>query len=128
MPALEQQYVHFNMRATGVNTRPNGKHVVTFENSTTVEADIVVGCDGIKSTMRPYVAGTHQHRHLASANTVTYRGMVSIAALEADGVKTDLKRPLLWVGIDKVLPPICLQVPRLTYAHVALRIISNQSQ
>lgn len=101
MPAMDPHYVHFNMRATAVRLLPNGKHSVTFEDATVVEADIVVGCDGIKSATRPFVAGAHPHKHMASANTVTYRGMISIAALEAAGVKTDLKRPLLWVGTDK---------------------------
>lgn len=101
IPTIDPKYTHFNMRASGVAVLPSGKHVVTFEDGTAVEADLVIGSDGIKSTMRPYVAGQHEHRHLASANTATYRALVSIEALQKAGVKTDLKRPLLWCGLDK---------------------------
>lgn len=130
MPALDPEYVHFNMRASGVQLLPNGKHLIKFENSMAVEADVVIGCDGIKSTMRPYIAGSHLHKQLASANTVTYRAMISIAALEAAGVKTDLKRPLLWVGPDQVrLFPSCYS-PLPSHAHfdTAHRHLPNQRQ
>lgn len=102
IPTIDPQYTHFNMRATGVSLLPNGKQTVTFEDGSAVEADLVIGSDGIKSTVRPYVAGEHEHKHLASANTATYRALISIEALKKEGVKTDLTRPLLWVGSDRV--------------------------
>jgi salicylate hydroxylase len=93
------------MRAIGVALLPSGKHVVSFEDGSAVEADLVIGSDGIKSTIRSYVAGQHEHKQLASVNTATYRALVSISALKKDGVKTDLTRPLLWVGSDRVSLP-----------------------
>ncbi|EAU92298.1 salicylate hydroxylase [Coprinopsis cinerea okayama7 len=101
IPTIDPQYTHFNMRAIGVALLPSGKHVVSFEDGSAVEADLVIGSDGIKSTIRSYVAGQHEHKQLASVNTATYRALVSISALKKDGVKTDLTRPLLWVGSDR---------------------------
>ncbi|TFK26694.1 salicylate hydroxylase [Coprinopsis marcescibilis] len=100
IPTIDPQYTHFNMRCTSVSLLPSGKQVVTFEDGTAVEADLVVGSDGIKSTIRPYVAGKSEHKQLASANTATYRALVSISELKKAGVKTDLTRPLLWCGSD----------------------------
>lgn len=102
VPTIDAKYTHFDKRAVSVSTTPSGKHVVMFHDNTSVEADLVIGADGIKSTTREFVAGPHVHKHLGYVNTNTYRGLVSISALKKDGVKTDLTKPLVWMGMKKV--------------------------
>ncbi|KAF6754328.1 salicylate hydroxylase [Ephemerocybe angulata] len=101
VPKIDAKYTHFDKRAIQVSRTPSGRHVVTFHDNTSVEADLVIGADGIKSITREFVAGPHPHNHLAYVNTDTYRGMVSISALKKDGVKTDLTKPLIWAGMKK---------------------------
>lgn len=101
VPTIDAKYTHFDKRAIGVSTTPSGKHVVTFHDNTSVEADLIIGADGIKSVTREFVAGPHPDRHLQYVNTDTYRGVVSISQLKKDGVKTDLTRPLIWMGMKK---------------------------
>lgn len=102
VPIIDAKYTHFDKRAVSVSTTPSGKHVVKFHDNTSVEADLIIGADGIKSTTREFVAGPHPDKHLRYVNTSTYRGLVSISALKKDGVKTDLTKPLLWMGMKKV--------------------------
>ena len=102
VPTIDAKYTHFDKRAVSVSTAPSGKHVVKFHDDTSVEADLIIGADGIKSTTREFVAGPHPDKRLKYVNTNTYRGLVSISALKRDGVKTDLTKPLVWMGMKKV--------------------------
>ena len=86
VPTIDPKRTHFDKRAIFISTLPSGRHIVTFHDNTSVEADIVIGADGIKSITREFVAGPHPHKHLSYVNTNTYRGMVSISSLKKDGV------------------------------------------
>ncbi|KAI9056981.1 FAD/NAD-P-binding domain-containing protein [Trametes sanguinea] len=86
-PSISQ----FNKRCVSVSESPtNPKRVqLSFSDGTTHEADVVLGADGIKSSVRKYVLGGVDDR-LAYGNTIAYRALISYAKLKAAGFKTDL--------------------------------------
>ncbi|KAG5351995.1 hypothetical protein C0989_004242 [Termitomyces sp. Mn162] len=84
-------------RCISVSTSSSGTHVLHFADGSTYEADLVVGADGIKSTLREFVSG--QRTSPTYSNSVAYRSVLSPDALKA--VKTDIMRPLCWIGNDK---------------------------
>ncbi len=80
---------------------PSGQQRLTFADGTTYDADLIIGADGIRSMTRATVVGKGISP-LGFANTHAYRGLVSIDALKAAGLKTDVRRPHNWVGIGQV--------------------------
>lgn len=101
LPLVDSKRTHFDKRCTAISAATSGTNVLHFADGTTHEADLIIGADGIRSVVREAVAGTE--KVLQFTNTVAYRGLVPTAALQRDGVKTDLtKRLLCFVGIDKV--------------------------
>ncbi len=70
--ALPPGIVHTGHRATGFSQDAN-KARVTFANGRTVEADVVVGADGIHSELRPYVFPPSEP---VFHGTISYRGLV----------------------------------------------------
>lgn len=75
--ALPPGVVVTDHRATGFSQ--DGKRArVTFANGGVAEADIVVGCDGIHSEMRPHV---YPPSNPVFSGTVAYRGLVPHASL-----------------------------------------------
>lgn len=75
--ALPPTVVNTDHRAVGFTQDDNGARV-TFANGAVVEADIVVGCDGIHSEMRPFVFPPSK---AVFSGTVAYRGLVPHAAV-----------------------------------------------
>ena len=75
--ALPAGVVVTGHRATGF-TQEEKSARVTFENGAVAEADIVVGCDGIHSEMRPFV---FPPSNAVFSGTVAYRGLVPHAAV-----------------------------------------------
>jgi salicylate hydroxylase len=69
---LPADVVHTGHRATGFAQDARGARV-TFANGAVAEADIVVGCDGIHSEMRPHVFPPSSP---VFSGTVAYRGLV----------------------------------------------------
>jgi salicylate hydroxylase len=75
--AVPQESIRLGKRCTQVETR-NGSVGLSFEDGTSVEADVVVGCDGIRSAVRacmfggdgPHYAGTMCWRALAPASAL----------------------------------------------------------
>src|SRR5947209_7913919 len=65
--------VNCGHRATGF-AQDAGKARVTFANSATIEADVVVAADGIHSELRPYV---YPPSTPVFHGTISYRGLVS---------------------------------------------------
>ncbi|KAH0587003.1 hypothetical protein H2248_005822 [Termitomyces sp. 'cryptogamus'] len=94
---LDPCLVHMEQRCISVSTSSSGTHVLHFADGSTYEADLVVGADGIKSTLREFVSG--QRTSPTYSNSVAYRSVLSPDALKA--VKTDIMRPLCWIGNDK---------------------------
>ncbi|KAG5342255.1 hypothetical protein C0989_004099 [Termitomyces sp. Mn162] len=84
-------------RCISVSALSSGSHVLHFADGSTYEADLVIGADGIKSVIREFVTG--RPTSLVYSNSVAYRSVVSPEALK--GVKTDMMRPLCWIGKDK---------------------------
>lgn len=69
---LPADVINTGHRATGFSQDGRGARV-TFENGAVAEADIVVGCDGIHSEMRPHVFPPSAP---VFSGTVAYRGLV----------------------------------------------------
>ncbi|KAI0780346.1 FAD/NAD-P-binding domain-containing protein [Trametes elegans] len=94
---------HFHKRCTHITESPTDQKrlIVHFLDGTTHEADIVLGADGIKSSVRKHMLGEEDNR-IAFSNTVVYRGLVPYAKLREVGFKTDLTvRPSCFVGPDR---------------------------
>ncbi|KAG6862528.1 hypothetical protein C0995_000076 [Termitomyces sp. Mi166 len=96
-------------RCISVSTLSSGSHVLHFADGSTYEADLVIGADGIKSVIREFVS--ERPTSLTYSNSVAYRSVVSPEALKS--VKTNMMRPLCWIGKDKtafVLKPTNIQL------------------
>jgi salicylate hydroxylase len=70
--ALPPGIVHTGHRCTGFTQDGNRAHV-SFANGATVEADVIVGADGIHSELRPYV---YPPSDPVFSGSVAYRGIV----------------------------------------------------
>jgi len=71
--ALPDGIVHCGHRCSGFREEDGVAHV-TFANGSTIEADLVVGADGIHSTLRPYVTPVSQP---VFSGSCAYRGTVA---------------------------------------------------
>jgi salicylate hydroxylase len=71
----------------------NGRGIVHTAAGVDYEADVVLGADGLKSTLRPLVADDEP----VSSAYVAYRGTVPITA---DTPKTDLEDVVVYLGPD----------------------------
>jgi salicylate hydroxylase len=75
--ALPKDIIHLNKRCTSAESR-NGTAGLTFADGSSAEADVIVGCDGIRSAVRasvfggegPHYAGTMCWRALVPADAV----------------------------------------------------------
>jgi len=74
---LPANVVHTGHRAVGFSQDDDVARV-RFDNGTVIEADVVVGCDGIHSEMRPFVFPPSD---AVFSGTVAYRGLVPHAAV-----------------------------------------------
>lgn len=61
-----------------------------FSDGSTHETDLVVGADGIRSSIRSAVTGQPSNANLAFSNTIAYRTLVPWNELKKQGMKTDL--------------------------------------
>jgi salicylate hydroxylase len=101
---LDPSICHFNKRCMRVETHQSG-NTIHFADGTSVETDLVIGADGIKSVVRSSILGGNQEGkdHMVFANTVAYRGLVPTETLTKAGIKTVLdEKPLCWVGQNRV--------------------------
>jgi salicylate hydroxylase len=78
--ALPQNIVHLGKRCTRAETR-NGSAGLSFADGTSAEADVVVGCDGIRSAVRASVFGGEGPRY---AGTMCWRALAPTDALPKD--------------------------------------------
>ena len=86
--------VHLGKRLTGVNAR--GSRVeVTFADGSDIEADAVIGADGVHSIIRDHVAGPEQPRFIGR---LAYRTTFPAALLR--GVEIGSSRTKWW-GTDR---------------------------
>jgi salicylate hydroxylase len=118
---LDESISHFNKRCTRVEGHQNG-NTIYFSDGTSVETDLVIGADGIKSAVRSSILGGIQEGadNMVFTNTVAYRGLVPTETLKKAGVKTVLDdKPLCWVGQNRVsgLCALLCDVPK-SFKHV----------
>ena len=68
---------HMGKRLVDIKKRDTGKYSLTFADETSVDADVVVGSDGIKSKCRQILLGEHSpDAEPKFAGEFAYRGMV----------------------------------------------------
>lgn len=77
-------------KVSDVTATPSGARV-TIADGSTFEADLVLGADGLTSTLRPAVSGDDP----VSSGYVAYRGTFPMADVEMDG---DLHDVVAWLG------------------------------
>ena len=89
--ALPAGTIQLGMRCTGVESSPNSAKV-HFADGSTVECDVVVGADGIHSTVRTCLLGTAKPRF---TGVICWRGQVSADRLPPGLIPPD---SLNWMG------------------------------
>ncbi len=102
---VDPKSTKLNKRCIDVTSSPenHSRYVLHFQDGTSTEADVIIGADGVKSTVRKIVAGEQAATHLSFSNVVAYSGLVPMEEMKKAGIKTDItSRPLLFVGKDKV--------------------------
>ena len=78
--AVPQTSIHLGKRCTGVESR-DGSAGLSFSDGTSAEADVVVGCDGIRSAVRAGLFGGEGPHY---AGTMCWRALAPASALPAD--------------------------------------------
>lgn len=122
---IDPAITHFNKRCTLISH--NGpRQVIHFKDGTIFEADVVLGADGIKSTVRQAVSGDPKGTNrVVFTRTVAYRALLLWEDVKRAGVTMKLtERSHCFAGVDKVNGPKDSQVPLTNY--VAHHHISDQ--
>ncbi len=83
---LPDNVIHLNARCTGVETSGNSARA-RFADATEIDADLIVGADGIRSTVRQSLFGREAPRFTGS---VCWRGLVPLDAFPPGLISTDL--------------------------------------
>jgi salicylate hydroxylase len=78
-------------RCVGIDEGASGAEL-RFADGSTVDADIVIGADGVHSVIRPHVAG---NVHVRFSGTVGYRGLVPVSHMPSLPDPTPLQ---FWAG------------------------------
>lgn len=105
MPLIDADTVSFSKRLASITQLESGQYFLAFDDGTTHNADLIIGADGIRSTVRNAVvdAADPNKDRLVFANRYVYRGVISVEALKAVGVTQDVSsQPLVWLGFGKV--------------------------
>ncbi|KAK7695347.1 hypothetical protein QCA50_002539 [Cerrena zonata] len=101
---IKPRVTHFGKRCSAIEASPyGGRTVVHFTDNTSVEADVVIGADGIKSTVRQAVLPEDDKSdHIGFSGTVAYRGLVPTPVARAAGVNSDFPMGMnCFIGKDK---------------------------
>ncbi|KAI0077462.1 FAD/NAD(P)-binding domain-containing protein [Panus rudis PR-1116 ss-1] len=101
---FDMSKVHFKKRCVSVepSSQDPARYIVSFADGTTHEADVVIGADGIRSTVRGAVTGRPSDDNLAFSNTVGYRTLSPFEDVNRIGLKGELAPGLnCFVGKNK---------------------------
>ena len=102
---IDPAYIHFNKRAVAITTaegKLGNKSMITFDDETTAEADVVVIANGVKSSLRSVVTGLDTKETLSFSNTVCYRGLITREQVAARGIDASFcDVPTNYVGTGK---------------------------
>ncbi|EED78110.1 predicted protein [Postia placenta Mad-698-R] len=102
---IDPSIIHFKKRCVSVAPIENDptRVVITFDDNTVYEADLVIGADGVHSAVRTAVTGGGENK-AAFSNAICYRGLFPADMLKKASVKTDVTaRSVCFVGKDKHL-------------------------
>lgn len=94
----------FGKRLDDITTKRDGRLHLKFLDGTTAEADVVVGCDGIKSRVRQLIVGAdHPSAYPTYTHKYAYRGLVPMdKAVEVVGEER-AKNACMHVSLVEVL-------------------------
>ncbi|OAX30898.1 FAD/NAD(P)-binding domain-containing protein, partial [Rhizopogon vinicolor AM-OR11-026] len=102
---IDPSIIHFNKRCVSVTKHDDpgrGASIIHFADGTTVEAEVVLGADGIRSTVRRTVTEQHDATRVVFTRTVAYRAMLPLEDILQAGVQIDFSRwPHNLVGVNK---------------------------
>jgi salicylate hydroxylase len=88
---------HFDKKCISLSQSESNGVTLAFKDGTTHTADIVIGCDGVRSAVRAGVVGRAADAKFT--RTVAFRGLIP----EADGVAAlggPIHRPIAYLGPD----------------------------
>jgi salicylate hydroxylase len=104
--ALPPERLHLNHRLAGFSDR-DGHVDLQFENGTTIKADMLVGADGIHSSVRKLLFGEEQPRF---TGCVAYRGLVPAEQLNHLDLPSESQ---IWLGPGRHFVHYPVQASRL---------------
>src|SRR5262245_55771260 len=93
---LPENSIRLNAQCTGVATH-NGQAIATFADSSTVEADVIIGADGINSVTRECLLGPQPARY---TRQMAWRCLVPIdcVATQVNGTAVGRDEYVGWLG------------------------------
>jgi len=106
LPLIGLKNTQLNKRCTRIATTDTGRQLIYFSDGTTFEADLVIGADGVKSTVRKAILGDRaDHKVLRALSLYCYRGLVPIESLKSECFDLEVQtEALVWIGLGKVRP------------------------
>ncbi|KAG7446323.1 FAD/NAD-P-binding domain-containing protein [Guyanagaster necrorhizus] len=94
---------HFGKRLAAYSDDSEAETItLNFADGTTEACDLLVGCDGIKSTVRKQMFAEEGGHDPVFTGTIAYRGLIPVSALSSDGaVHRTVSTPMMYCGKDK---------------------------
>lgn len=143
VPLFPHRLAHFKKRCLDVTYSPSDNiYRVHFTDGTFYDADLVIGADGIRSTVRrvmfqpgelrpteprkteysPPLGSLAEDKHLSFSGTTLYRAVVPSLLLRRKGVKMDFQKMLITLGPTSnhiFSVPICngTMINMVAYSH-----------
>lgn len=110
--SVPAQRAHFNKRLQSIEDKNGDPVILQFTDGTTATADVVIGADGIHSTVRKYLLGAEAAKPMFTGS-VFYRGIVPMdSAVEKLGAEFAQNATIL-CGPGMQLSYFCSQLPKI---------------